>query len=116
MALSMRYAMLIALAFYFVILIVLLRQKRLTLRYSLLWLFSGVILLLLLAFPGLLAWMTASLGFQLQSNALFAILFFFVLLILMSLTAITSKQNEYIKRLVQYTALLEKRLRDLETK
>lgn len=112
----MRYAILLAIILYFIILIAMLRQKRLTLRYALLWLFSGVVLLALSLFPGLLGLVTQVLGFQVQSNALFAILFFFVLLILMSLTYITSKQNDYIKRLVQYTALLEKRLRDLESK
>ena len=112
---SMRYAILLAIVVYFVVLILMLRRKRLSLRYTLLWLFSGVVLLVLSLFPGLLRWVTSLLGFQVQSNALFAILFFFVLLILMSLTSITSKQNEYIKRLVQHTAVLEKRIRDLES-
>ena len=112
---SMRYAILLAIVLYFVVLILMLRRKRLSLRYTLLWLFSGVVLLVLSLFPGLLRWVTSLLGFQVQSNALFAILFFFVLLILMSLTSITSKQNEYIKRLVQHTAVLEKRIRDLES-
>lgn len=114
MSISMRYAILSAIVIYFIILFILLKKKRLTLRYTLLWLFCGLVLLLLSLFPGLLKWVTAVLGFQVQSNALFAILFFFVLLILMSLTSIISKQNEYIKRLVQHTALLEKRIRVLE--
>ena len=69
---------------------------------------------LLSLFPQLLGLVTSLLGFQVESNALFAILFFFVLLILMSLTSIISKQNEAIKQLVQYTALLEKRVREAE--
>lgn len=113
---SMRYAILLAIALYFVILIVLLRKKQLTLRYTLLWLFSGLVMLVLTLFPHLLGGISSMLGFQVQTNALFAILFFFTLLILMSLTSIISRQNEYIKRLVQQTALLEKRLRDLEAK
>jgi hypothetical protein len=38
------------------------------------------------------------------------------MIILMSLTSIISKQNESIKQLVQYTALLEKRVREVEEK
>ncbi len=113
---AMRYAILLAIAVYFILLVVLLKQKRLTLRYTLLWLFCGAVLLLLSLFPQLLGLVTSLLGFQVESNALFAILFFFVLLILMSLTSIISKQNEAIKRLTQHAALLEKRLRDLEAK
>ena len=111
---SLRIALLLGIALYFVILFLLLRKKTLSLRYSLLWLFSGVIMLIFTLFPQLLSAITLLLGIEVQSNALFAILFFCVLMILMSVTAIISRQNEYIKRLVQYTGMLEKRIRDLE--
>jgi type II secretory pathway component PulJ len=38
----------------------------------------------------------------------------FVVIILLSLTSIVSKQNERIKTLVQANTLLEKRIRELE--
>lgn len=113
---SLRIAILIALFFYFFILIMLLRQKRLALKYTLLWLFSGLLMLILSIFPQLLCGVTRLLGIQLQSNALFALLFFCGMIILMSMTSIISKQNEAIKQLVQYTAQLEKRVRDMEQK
>lgn len=111
---SLRIAILIAIVAYFVMLAVLLRQKRLALRYTLLWMLSGLVMLVLTIFPQLLFLLSTFLGIQVQSNALFAILFFCVLIILVSMTSIASKQNEYIKRLVQHTAQLEKRIRDLE--
>lgn len=111
---SLRIAILIGIVVYFFILIMLLRQKRLNLKYTLLWLFSGLLMLILSVFPQLLSGITSLLGIQLQSNALFAILFFCGMIILMSLTSIISKQNESIKQLVQYTALLEKRVREVE--
>lgn len=111
---SLRVAILIGIIVYYFILIMLLRQKRLTLKYTLLWLFSGLMMLILSVFPQLLNGITRLLGIQLQSNALFAILFFCTMIILMSLTSIISKQNEAIKQLVQYTALLEKRVREAE--
>ena len=111
---SMRIAILLAIAVYFCLLVILLKQKRLALRYTLLWLFSGFVMLILTAFPNLLRWITGIVGMELQSNALFAILFFCVLIILVSMTSIASKQNEYIKRLVQQTAQLEKRILEFE--
>lgn len=111
---SLRLAMLVVILAYFALLIVLLRKKRLSLKYALLWLLSGVVMLLLCLFPQLLNGITRLLGIQLQSNALFAILFFCVLVILVSLTSIISRQSESIKRLAQDTALLEKRIRELE--
>ena len=106
--------MLIAILIYFILLVVMLRQKRLNLRYTLLWLFSGVLMLVLSIFPQLLNGVTRLMGIQLQSNALFAILFFCVLIILVSMTSIISRQNESIKQLVQHIALLEKRIREME--
>lgn len=111
---SLKTAILIAIAIYYIILVVLLRQKKLALRYTLLWMLSGLMMLLVTVFPQILEGITHLLGIQLLSNALFAILFFCVLMILISLTSIISKQNESIKRLVQYNALLEQRVRELE--
>ena len=48
----LRIALLAALALYFCSIFVLLKKKRLELRYTLLWIFGGIIMLLLLAFPG----------------------------------------------------------------
>ena len=71
-------------------------------------------MLLFTIFPALLGWITSILGFKLASNALFAILFFCVLIILISLTSVNSRQNEQIKALTQELSRLDKRLRDLE--
>ena len=106
--------MLVALAFYALVLIVLLRKKRLELRYSLLWVFSGVLMLILVLFPGLLSGFARTVGIAADANALFSAVLFCLILILMSLTSIVSSLNDKLKKLVQVNALLEKRLRELE--
>ena len=111
---SLRIAILLAIGIYFGLLLVLLRKRSLSLPYALLWMFSGLVMLVFTVFPGLLEGITRLLGFQLGSNALFAILFFCVLLILMFLTSVASRQAESVKALTQEVSRLEKRLRDLE--
>ncbi len=111
---SLRLAILFALVIYFIILVILLKKHKLALRYTLLWIASGLVMLVLSIFPQLLNTVTNILGIEVQSNALFAILFFCILMILMSITVVISKQNENIKKLTQYTATLEKRIRDME--
>ena len=49
-------------------------------------------------------------------NGLFALSVFFIIIILMSLTSIVSKQTEKIRTLTQENALLEERIRKLEEK
>ncbi|MDR0221087.1 MAG: DUF2304 domain-containing protein [Lachnospiraceae bacterium] len=100
--------------FFLGIIVYLLRKNALSLKYSLLWLFSATAMLIIGIFPAVLVFISDLLGFTLPSNALFAILLGFVILNLLSLTSIVSKQTEHIKTLVQTNALLEQRIRELE--
>lgn len=111
---KLQIAMLIAVALYFLIVFRLLKRKSLNLKYTLLWLLSGGIMLVLAVFPQILNYLAALVGVYDPTNALFAFMFFCVIIILMSLTAIVSKLNEKSKQAIQALALMEKRVRDLE--
>lgn len=111
---SLRLFLSIGLLVYFLLIFSLLRRKTLSLRYTLLWIFGGIGMGILLIFPELLNWFIHLVGIQLASNGLFAIILFFILIILISITSIVSKQSDHIKHLVQDNALLEKRIRELE--
>jgi hypothetical protein len=111
---SLRLFLSIGLLVYFLLIFLLLRRKTLSLRYTLLWIFGGIGMGILLIFPELLNWFIHLVDIQLASNGLFAIILFFILIILISITSIVSKQSDHIKRLVQDNALLEKRIRELE--
>lgn len=113
---KLQAAMLIAVALYFLLVLRLLRQKTLNLKYTLLWLASGGIMLMLAVFPQILGWFAALVGIYEPTNALFAFMFFCVIIILMSITAIVSKLNEKSKQTIQAVALLERRVRELEAK
>ena len=106
--------MLIALAVYTAALFLLLRQKRLTLRYALLWIFSYVLMLILAIFPRILPWFAGLVGIYDHTNALFATVIFCLILIQMALTSAISGLSEKVKTMAQTNALLEKRLRELE--
>lgn len=106
--------MLFAVVLYFVFLFQLLKKKRLYLKYTLLWILSGCIMLALALFPHILTIFANVVGIYDPTNALFATAFFCVILILVSLTAIVSKLNERVKRLAQSIALLEKTIRQQE--
>lgn len=109
---TLQIFMLIAIAAYFVFLLYFLKKRHLNLKYTLLWIFSGILMLLLALFPRILNSLASLVGIYDPINALFAILCFCFIMILMSLTAIVSKQNERIKHLTQSIALLEKQLRE----
>ena len=71
-------------------------------------------MLVVVIFPIIMEEITRILGIVDVTNALFALMLFFVLIILMSITGIVSKMNERNRKLIQECALLEKRVRELE--
>lgn len=116
MGLSPRVVTVFFVVMYFIILIILLKRKRLALKYSLLWIFSGILFLIAVAFPELLVVLTSLVGIEVPTNGLFAISILFLILILMSITVIVSETSARIKTLVQKISLMEKRIRELENK
>lgn len=73
-------------------------------------------MLVVTIFPGIVNWATGLVGIVAPTNFVFFLEGAFVLVILLSLTSIVSNLNSKIYRLTQSQALLEKRIRDLETK
>lgn len=92
----------------------LMKKHRMYLKYALIWFVTSAIMILLAVFPNLLQYVFYLLGIQVYSNGIFAILIFFILVMLMILTSIVSGLNHKNRRLTQEIALLEKRIRDLE--
>ena len=90
----------------------LVRRKRLLERYALLWLFSGLVLLLLAAWQNLLEGVARAIGIFYAPSALFVIAFGFVLLLLLHFSLAVSRLADQSKVLAQRLALLEERQRE----
>ena len=90
------------------------KHGRLSVRFSLAWFALGGALLVFAAFPLVAKMLRALLRFEVVSNMVFTLLFCFVLLVLLILSATASTQTEEIKRLAQQNAILEHRVRQLE--
>lgn len=114
MAVEIRIFLLVAVILYFMEIINLLKKKRLNLKYTLLWLAVGVLMILFIIFPQIIVAFSNLLHFQSSMNALYILLIGFLVIICVALTSIVSKQNGHIKNLTQNAALLEDRIRKLE--
>ena len=101
---------------FFVLLVWLLKRNRLSLKYCLLWLLSGIIMLVLAVFPGVLDWFSHAIGIYSSVNALFAVILFCGMMLMISFTVIVSREKQEIVKMVQRIALLENRIRELEKK
>lgn len=94
--------------------ILLLKKGTLTLKYALVWLLLGLVLLVMVIFPDLFISLSHFLGFEVSSNFIFLVEGIFVLVILVSLTVIVSRHTAKLTRLIQTIGILDKRVRELE--
>lgn len=111
---SLRITLITAVISYFILILIFLKNKSISLKYTLLWICAGIVMGIMVFFPGILVTVTKFLGIESNMNGLFIFAIGFIIVILMSITAIVSKQSQRIKVLVQSQAIMEKRIRELE--
>ncbi len=108
--------LIVAIVIYYVIILSLLKHKKLNMKYTLLWLLTGLIMLILVLFPQIMVKFISLVGITSLMNGLFITMIAFLIMLVMSLTSIASRQAQRITKLIQTQALLEKRVRELEDK
>lgn len=111
---GLRLSIFLGLAVYMAGILYLLKRGKLTVKYSIVWLISGVGMLFFIIFPSLAIWFSDVLHIKDPVNFVFAAGFAFVLLIALSLSASVSALYNKQKTLIQTQSLLEKRLRETE--
>ena len=113
---TLRTVLIAAVICYFVVILKFLKDKALSLKYTLLWIFAGIAMAILIIFPDILTWFINLFGIQNNMNGLFLFCIAFIIMILMSITSIVSRQNRKIRTLIQEIGIMEKRIRELEQK
>lgn len=103
--------LIVGICLYFIILISLIRREQLNLKYTLVWFSLGLLLLIITIFPKIISIISIILGIHSDVNSVFLILFFFILVIVMQLTAIISRNNLRVRRMAQKHALMDYRIR-----
>lgn len=97
-----------------IIIFVLLKHGKMTVKYSLLWMCLSLVLLVFALFPYVVFVLRDLIDVEMPVNLVFMLMFCFVLLVLLSLSIAISQLAEKSKRLTQANAILEKRVRELE--
>lgn len=113
---NLRIALLLAMVIYFVCIVILLKKEKLELKYTLLWIFGGVLMLILVVFPEIIFIFAKITGIVDEVNGLLAVAIFLLIIILISVTSIISKLHSDLRSITQKCAIYEKRIRDIEEK
>lgn len=111
----LQITLVVAIVLYFIIILKFLKDKALELKYTLLWLFGGAVMFLMVLFPELMSAIVHLFGIQSNMNGLYILLIGFIIMLLMALTSIVSRQSSKTRILIQEIAILEKRVRELES-
>ena len=90
----------------------LIRSRRLQERYAMLWLLTGIVILILGLWRGLLTTIADSVGIAYPPSALFVLAAFFILLLLLHYSTVISTLADQNRILAQRLALLEHRLEE----
>ena len=88
---------------------IILKKGRVPVKYSLIWFFSGAVIVLVGLVPGFLENISKSLGFLTISNMIIGVFIIILLLITMSLTIIVSGQKKKITLLIQEISILKEK-------
>jgi hypothetical protein len=89
----------------------LIRSRRLQERYALLWLLTGVVVLVLALWRGALGLLADVVGIAYPPSALFVLAALFILLLLLHYSTVISKLSDQNRILAQRLALLENELK-----
>ena len=90
--------------------VMMLRNRKIELKYTLTWLFAGLCLIAVAIFPDLLRLISNLLNIVEPVNTLFLFIIFFLLLILFTLTIAISRNAIRVKTLTQEIGMLKMEL------
>lgn len=88
------------------------RKNRISIKYSLIWIFSSIIIIFIVMYPKALEKITNLFGFQVSSSFIVGLFIVIILLITRMLTIIVSEQNVKIRLLIQEVSMLKKEKND----
>ena len=116
MDLSLHAILIIGSIAFLLFILYLMKKGKLEVKYSIIWLAFSLCMILFACFPYTVLILNDIAGVIDPVNFIFMIQIMFILLILLSVSAVVSGFSRKIKQLAQANAILEKRVRELEEK
>ncbi len=114
MTVSLRCGLVLVSLILLIIIFIILKKGRIPVKYSLIWIFASIIILLLGLIPNLFWSISKFIGFVTMSNMIIGIFIFVLLLITLSLTVIVSGQKKKNTLLIQEISILKQKMGENE--
>lgn len=114
MPITLRIVLIVITIIYLITLIRRLKNGKLQLSFSIFWIFTGVVLVIIAIFPIIVQSISELFGFQTTANMLFLITIFIAYYLIFELTLKLSQENKKNTALVQEISILKRRVDIIE--
>ena len=114
MSITLKITLVIITIIYMFLILKSIKSKKINVSYSILWIITGIILIISAIIPNMIEWISMKLGFETTSNMLFCITIFIIFYLIFNLTTIISEENKKNTLLIQEISLLKNKVSDLE--
>lgn len=114
MSVFLQILLVIAAIAFLVLVVFMIKRESTLLKYSLVWLFLGLVGLAAALFPSWVFFVSEGLGFEKPVNLIFFACVLFLMVVSLGYNVIVSKQSVRIKELTQEVSLANERIRKLE--
>ena len=112
MSINLKLGLVIVSLLIFIVILVILKKGRMPIKYSLIWIFSSFIILLVALIPDLFYYFSNILGFITMSNMVIGMFIFILVMINIALTVIISGQQKKISLLIQELSMLKEKVKN----
>lgn len=114
MELPLRIALIVITAIYLFFVLKSIKDKKIQISFSSIWLFTGLALVIALIIPNSVQRFSNFLGFKVSVNMIFCIANFICFYMILNLNMLLTKENKKNVALVQEISILKKKVEELE--
>lgn len=111
-----RFLIFIPLLILLFIIIYMVRQRSLELKYVLVWLIGDVIMMIVVGFPGVLDWLAVKMGIYSVANMVFLLAFLLAISVCFSLTVALSRLSASVRKMAQIVSMIPDDVKDMVMK
>lgn len=114
LSLNLKIFLIVVEVIFLLVILINIRNKRLLLKYSLLWLVAIAMMICVVIFPQLLFYIRIFLGMEVVSNLVFMLGWLTLLALTFALTIIVSEQKKKITLLIEEVGILDNKIKELK--
>ena len=109
---NLSFIIIVFILFLFFLIVYLLRKRKLSTKYALVWFLAIILMLISVLLPGVMNHFANLIGFELLSNMLLCFFIVILLFITLALTVVVSNNKKKITLLIEEISIMKKEMED----